>query len=243
MTHLTDQHFLSAIDATWAPQSQIVQDNWCIRVGAGGGQRVSAATALHADADIAVMSAAQRQLGQTPLVMVRGGEDALDARLAEAEFVKHDPVQVLCIDPKAWPRAQDDAFKTTRNEHPLAIQEEIWAQDGIGPERLAVMARVDVPKCYLLGRDGDTPAGVAFVAVDGRVAMLHAFYVSKNAQGKGVGSRMMRDAADWAIAQGATALAVLVRDATPQARALYVKRGMEQVTRYHYRVLETRSET
>ncbi|WP_108257566.1 hypothetical protein [Mangrovicoccus ximenensis] len=61
---------------------------------------------------------------------------------------------------------------------PLAIQEEIWALGGIGRDRLAVMARAAGPHVSLMARDGDTPAGTAFAAVHGDVAMIHAIEIS-----------------------------------------------------------------
>ncbi|MEO1549505.1 MAG: GNAT family N-acetyltransferase [Pseudomonadota bacterium] len=243
MPSLTPDAYLAAIDVTWAPGRLVQAGQWCVRAGACGGQRVSAATAMAPLASLCDMIEAQHALGQPPLVMVRDGEGDLDARLHQAGFRLNDPVRVLSVDPAAWPRAPQDAYQTTRTDSPLAIQAEIWAEDGIGPARLAVMDRVQAPKTYLLGRHGDVPVGVGFVALDGPLAMLHGFYVRAEARGQGVGSRMLREAADWARAQGAQALSVLVREATPGALALYTKRGMEEVTRYHYRVLDTRSET
>jgi hypothetical protein len=61
---------------------------------------------------------------------------------------------------------------------PLEIARSLWAEGGIGPARIAVMDRVAGANAALLGRTGDRPAGVAFVACHGAEAMLHALEVA-----------------------------------------------------------------
>jgi ribosomal protein S18 acetylase RimI-like enzyme len=47
---------------------------------------------------------------------------------------------------------------------------------------------------------------------------------------------MMRAGADWAVAQGADTLAVLVTRANTAAQGLYASLGLKPVENYHYRV-------
>ena len=122
-------------------------------------------------------------------------------------------------------------------DRPLAIQREIWLNDGIGPARIAVMERARGAKCYLLARHNDRTAGTGFVASDGEIAMLHALFVSQDARAQGIGRNITTGAARWAVAQQATILALAVTEANAPARALYEKLGMTAVTRYHYRQL------
>ena len=102
--------------------------------------------------------------------------------------------------------------------------------------RLAVMARVAVPKVAILGRSDDKPAGVAFVACAGPVAMLHALEVRLAMRRQGAARKMLIAAAHWAQAQGAQTFALVVTEANAPARALYERLGMTTVGRYHYRV-------
>lgn len=173
-------------------------------------------------------------LGQTPLFMIRDGDAALDALLADRRYVIVDPV-IVYLAPLAEVAASVKPATAIPTWPPLALQREIWADAGIGPARLAVMERVDAPKTAILGRDGDTPAGTAFAAIDGDIAMLHAIEVAPEARRKGVATRMLRGAANWAAPRGAAWLTVVVTDANDPAKALYRALGMTPCARYHYR--------
>ena len=69
-------------EGTWPPARSWVQGPWTLRDGAGGGKRVSAATALGnvTDGDIAQAEAEMRGIGQHPLFMIREGEGVLDGQ-------------------------------------------------------------------------------------------------------------------------------------------------------------------
>lgn len=225
----------AAIDATWPAAGETVLPGWRLRRGDGGGKRVSAASATVADPGLAVLEAGQAALGQPPLVMIRPGEAALDARLDAAGYRIIDPVtiwlapiEVLAIPPKPvrafhvdWP--------------PLEAQREIWAEGGIGAARLAVMARVAGPKSAILGRTQDRPAGTAFAAVAGDIAMLHALEVTPTRRRQGAARDIVAGAAIWARARGASWFATLVTVANGPSTALFRGLGMVAVARYHYR--------
>lgn len=226
------------IEATWPPVAVADVGPFVIRAGAGGGSRVSAATAsgpVRAD-DLPLAEAAMAALGQPKLFMIRGGEAAFDALLAEAGYQVMDPVVVLAAPVTLLASKRPPPVSTFEVWPPLAIQAEIWAAGGIGPERLAVMDRAEGPKTSILGRAEDTPAGCAFVALHGAAAMLHAMEVAPPHRRRGLGGHMLRAAAFWAQAQGAETLALLVTEANAPARALYASLGMEPVGQYHYRI-------
>jgi hypothetical protein len=169
----------AALTATWPALETRTSGPFILRRGAGGGNRVSAATlasAADAGADPAEAEAAMRAWGQTPLFRIRRGEEALDARLAARGYVGRDPTLILAARVAAI--AAEPGEAAVLGAGPLACMAEIWAADGIGPARLAVMARVAGPSTYVLGRLDDHPAGAAFVAAHGRVAMLHALTVA-----------------------------------------------------------------
>lgn len=242
---MSPESLTELIDATWPAASFSQVGQWTIREGAGGGSRVSAATLTGGAGggpaspvlDIVAAEAAMASLGQAPLFMVRHGEDSLDASLAARGYEIRNPVTVYeapvaalaatppppmsCID--AWP--------------PLAIMAEIWADGGIGPSRLAVMARVRGPKTALLGRDGDRPAGVLFAAAHAGTAMIHAIEVRPRFRRRGVARNLLRRAACWAEEAGCTRLTLLVTAANPAA-PLYGGLGMEPAAAYHYRFKE-----
>lgn len=225
---------VAALDATWPAQRVEARDGWCLRYGAGGGKRVSAASPLGMGGDIALAEGWMRAQGQRPLFRLGPADVALDAALEERGYRELDPtiIMVAPVDRLAEKPPHVSLFDIWP---PLAIMRDIWAEGGITAPRLAVMERASAPKSGLIARIDDRAAGVGFVALHGPIAMLHAVEVAPGARRKGVGGIMLRGAAYWAKGQGANWLALAVTEANAAARALYEGAGMEIVTRYHYR--------
>lgn len=233
---------LAALEATWPPAAQRRLGPWCLRDGQGGGKRVSAASAEAAVGgdDIAAAEAAMSVAGQVPLFRLCPGLHAwdadLDAALQQRGYRPVDPT-LFCIAPAAAlvPEALPP-LKAFALWPPLAIQREIWAAAGVGPERLAVMARAAGTGTSLMGRQSDRVAGTAFVACHGAIAMLHAVEVAPALRRQGVARNLTQAAADWALAQGAHWLALAVTEANAPARALYRGMGMTEAGGYAYRI-------
>jgi len=228
------------IAASWPPVSTRMTGAFTVPDGAGGGQRVSAARLTDSaatdtsEAEIDMALAALEGIGQPPLFMVLGHQTGLDARLARRGFALRDTTRAM-IRPCADLAAAPPPVTCFATWPPLAIQTEIWAAGGIGPARLAVMARVQGPKMSFFGRVRDKPAGTAFVAIHAGIAMLHALEVAPHLRRKGLGLTMMRAAADWALAEGAETFAILVTGENQPAIGLYSGLGFEAVGQYHYR--------
>lgn len=220
------------MEATWPPARHWRCGPFTLRDGAGGGKRVSAASCdgpwVDADLD------AVEELA-SPLVLIRATDGALDAALAARGWRIVDPVIVYAA---PVPALAADLPPLAAFPHwpPLEIVRSIWSEGGIGPERLAVMARVVGPKAALLARHGDRPAGVAFVACDGREAMVHAVEVRPALRRCGVGMTLLQAAANWAAVKGAGRLSVVVTAQNIAARALYARLGLQTVGQYHYRM-------
>ncbi len=228
-----------AMAATWPAAEIVGLGPWTLRRGEGGGGRVSAAT-LDGGLDgglarVAAAEAAMRGWGQRPLVMVRPGEDALDAALAARGYVIGDPSLILTAPSAALAPAEvpEEAIDCAG---PLACMAAIWEAGGIGAARRAVMDRAPGPRAWLLGRLGDRPRACGFVAVAGGVAVLHAVEVAPEAKRRGLGTLLARAAAAWAQERGAETLALAVTAANAPARALYGRLGMAEAARYHYRL-------
>jgi ribosomal protein S18 acetylase RimI-like enzyme len=120
---------------------------------------------------------------------------------------------------------------------PLSIAETLWADCGTDPARIAIMHRATGPKTVILCRTADHPSGVAFIACQGKTAMLHALEVRPALRRQGSAQNMLRAAAHWARHQGADTLSMVVTQANGTARALYAGLGMQVVGQYHYRQL------
>ncbi|MBJ3761664.1 GNAT family N-acetyltransferase [Maribius pontilimi] len=221
--------------ATWPPASVRRLGPWILRDGAGGGKRVEAASTAGAvgERDIDDAERAMDDAGRQALFAVFAGQDDLDRRLGDRAYLTLDPT-VLYAGPVADLPAPDGPVDTAWP--PTEAQEEIWRAGGIGAARLAVMERAQSPKTTLhLSHDG-TACCTAFVAVHGRVAMLHALEVAKAHRRQGAGRAMMAHVAAWAAGQGADTLALLVTRANAPANALYRDLGLRGEDCYHYRI-------
>ena len=230
----------AALEASWPAAATRACGPFVLREGAGGGRRVSAATA-QGPADAAALEAAIAEMGgQGALFRLRPGTCAwdgeLDQALAARGFRRADPTLLLAapvaaLAPEPLPRLRVFAIWP-----PLAIQRALWAEGGIGPERLAVMARAASPRTALMARQDDRVAGTGFVALHGDVAMIHAMEVTPALRRRGAAGNLLRAAAEWSAGQGARWLALAVTEANAPARALYARLGMAEAGRYHYRV-------
>ncbi len=176
-----------------------------------------------------------RELDQPLLFMIRDGDERLDRVLAARGYDLVDPVALHVVPVTHLTQAPVPPVSAFQLWPPLAIMADIWAKGGIGPARLAVMARTDAPKTAIFARQSDRPAGVAFVALDHKIAMVHAIEVSPEQRRRGVGHNLMRSAAHWAQANGANWLGLAVTRANAAANALYASLGMQVVGHYHYR--------
>jgi len=231
---------LAATDATWPAAETVSRGGWLIRRGAGGGKRISSASASPRGAvpDLAPV-AAQMAAWDQP-VMLRLGDD--EAALAEAAgaagLVPFDPVDFFAAPVAALADGADETARIIRvsTDVHLAAAAEIFESCGIGQARRAVMARPSPPKTVLLARIGDAPVAAAFVAADREVAMIHAISVLPDVRRQGAGRMLMHGAANWAAEAGADTLALAVSKANAPAIALYRALGMEVAARYHYRV-------
>ena len=239
MTLPTASDLYPVVERTW-PAAKVMQHGpWTIRDGQGGGSRVSAATLAGSaadPADVAQAEIAMRDLGHAPLFMIRDGETALDLLLETLSYQIKDPVILYAAPIDALDTTPLPPITCFEVWPPLAAQTEIWAAGGIGPERLAIMHRVTGAKTTIFGRIDDHPAGTGFVAMDGKIAMLHALETLGEHRQKGLGRYMMRAMAIWAKAQGASHLTLLVTRANLPANALYTSLGFQPVGHYHYRI-------
>lgn len=223
-------------EATWPAAAFHKVGPFLVREGKGGGQRVSAATAEGdwTEADIDAVEAAQTGLGQHPLFMIRPDDTRLDAALAARGYAVKDPVN-LYEAPVADLMGEIKRLSAFTIWPPLAIMRDIWAEGGIGPGRIAVMERAKGPKTTVLGRVNDRASGAAFVAIDGKTAMLHALHIVPEQRRQSSAVYMMRKAAEWAQDHGVERFSVLVTQANDAANSLYTSLKMQVVGQYHYR--------
>ncbi|MCA0273242.1 MAG: GNAT family N-acetyltransferase [Proteobacteria bacterium] len=229
---------LDLLDATWPAATYGHAGGFTIRDGKGGGSRVSAATAdgdNFDEAGIDAAVAAERALGQSPLFMIRGGDECLDRILAQRGYGILTPVNLYAGEVARMADPAPDPMTAFTLWPPFEIMRDVWAEGDIGPARLAIMDRVKGAKTAIMGRSRDRVSGVAFVAMHGNQAMLHALHVAPASRRQGSAVNIMRKAAEWAQDHGATELFLAVTVQNDPANALYASLGMRIVGQYHYR--------
>lgn len=232
---MTPTDLWDALEASWPAASQARVGPFVWRDGAGGGNRVSAAN-LHGHANSSDLDSIERKFTagcRDPLFQLRCGDDAFDALLEARGYQVCDSTICLSAPLSAFEVPKPDTGYTCWP--PVAVQRDIWRAGGIDVARINVMKRVEIPKTTLLARHFETPAGTAFVAALGSIAILHALEISQPLRRKGVAKSLMSHAAAWAQNNGAATLAVAVTRANTAALALYSSLGMSQAGHYHYR--------
>jgi GNAT superfamily N-acetyltransferase len=229
----------TVIEGTWPPAEKQALGPWTIRLDDSGSSRVSAATAQGpvTDADIPLAENAMRAAGQTPLFMLRAGENALDEMLAARGYVVKDVTNLYAAPVEAVATKRPPPVTSFEVWPPLAAQEEIWAAGGIGKGRLAIMARAADPKTTLLGRLNDQPAGTVYLGIAAKCAMIHALEIATAHRRQGLVQYLTRAAAFWAQENGADYLTLVTTQVNDAANALYTSLGMTHVGQYHYRRL------
>jgi ribosomal protein S18 acetylase RimI-like enzyme len=227
----------AASEATWPAARRWEQDGFTLRDGKGGGQRVSAATANGpvTDAQITAAETAMRDMGQRPIFCERGDTPELDAALDRRGYAIKDPTTLYVLPIERLTDTPIPRVTAFAIWEPLAIMNEIWATDGIGPARLDVMARA-ARKTAVLARWNEKPAGAAFVGFHEGICMVHGLVVLPHQRRQGVAEWLMRRAAFLGQSEGASHIAVLCVTENVGANALYRALGFEAVGGYHYRV-------
>lgn len=231
---MTPEELAAVMEATWPPARAWRLGPFLMREGAGGGKRVSAASLCGAW-DAAALERAEAAMAE-PLFLLRPGDEALDRALAERGYAVVDPV-VAYAAPVGRLTGELPSLAAFPHWPPLEATRAVWAEGGIGPGRVAVMDRVAGAKAAILARSGDRPAGAGFVACHGEDAMVHAVEVRAGQRRQGAGRHLLTAAANWAAAQGATRLSLVVTERNLAARTLYDSAGMAIVGQYHYRAL------
>jgi N-acetylglutamate synthase len=236
MKGLSPEQLFVALEQTWPAAGRSKVGPWIIRQGLGGGKRVSAASALFPvdTKDIAIAVDAMRKLDQPALFVIHQQDSALDQMLEQLDYVTIDPVTLFAIMAKQEPPLSIVKSSWPPDEAMLSL----WADGGIGLERINIMHRVAGPKTALSVKD----KGVAFVALHENITMLHALEVSAQSRRQGVAQDIMKAATTWAAINGSNWLSLAVTEANLPANALYRSLGMQVVGRYHYRTFETGSQ-
>lgn len=233
----SESHILQTIDATWPAARYVNEGPFVLRLGLGGGQRVSAASAnvLANSREICNAENKMQDWAQPRLFMISTKDKSLDLDLAARGYFVKDPVTMFASSIETLTQQDKNTQGIIRSDSALAVMKETWAESRFEAGRFAVMARCQAPKTYLLCRAEDRVVGAAFVAINGKTAMLHALEILPTFRHKGLGRAMTTAAAIWAAEQGAETFSIVAVSENAAACGLYRHLGMLEVGHYHYR--------
>jgi ribosomal protein S18 acetylase RimI-like enzyme len=141
--------------------------------------------------------------------------------VAKAAAIATTPAQALIL-----PTPDPDFVR-------LTLQGSHSAADG--EERLTTLARITLPKAYVVVRSGGETVSCGASVVTGDWASVYVMRTATQYRRRGHGRRVLEGIAHWALGQGATKLYLQVDETNLAGRALYARAGFRDGYRYlHY---------
>ncbi len=131
-------------------------------------------------------------------------------------------MKVRVVEPHEWERFRALRLRALR-EDPAAFGATLEAESALAPE--AWQERMTRPGTVrLVAEEGGAWVGLVGVALQ-PAPEVFGMWVAPEARGRGVGLALLEEAASWARAQGASALALWVNVAQAPAVRLYERAG------------------
>jgi len=146
-------------------------------------------------------------LGQVPLFSVLPGGET-DTVLAEMGYIALDETWLYSC--AITDLAQRDLPPVTAFPiwPPLQLARDIWAEGGVGPDRVAVMERATCDRTAILGRINDRAGGVAYAGLHEGCVMVHALEILESQRRNGLAGSLMIAAAKRGAERGAQHMAL-----------------------------------
>ncbi len=229
-------------EAAWPARETARLNGWLMRFSDGYSSRCNSVSTLsfagslpHA---IEAAEAAYRtrrlvpQFQISPASQPAGLEQALKAR----GYRHRTPTFLMVADTAAIAAAPVDAITLdSPDSDVVALTLEGSHSPADGGERLETLARIELPKTFVVVRsEGETVSCGASVAT-GDWASVYVMRTSARHRRKGHGRAVLSGIAKWALRHGAPRLYLQVDETNTPARALYGRAGFRDGYRYlHY---------
>ncbi|WP_299304929.1 N-acetyltransferase [uncultured Litoreibacter sp.] len=228
---------MQVVEATWPPERQFSEGPWVFRQSKGGGKRVTAASSDQevGKDDIRQAEARMAELGQ-PVLFTLSPDHNFDPILAELGYELVDRTRLYHAEIDGLAAREVPPVTAFPIWPPLQLARDIWAEGGVGPDRVAIMERAECDKTCILGRVNDRAGGAVYVGLHNGCVMVHALEILETQRRFGLATSLMVAAAQWGAERGATDIALLVTAQNAGANALYASLGMAAQDGYHYRV-------
>lgn len=229
-------------EKSWPARETSVLNGWLLRFSDGYSSRCNSVSTHdfhgHLDRDIDTVEAAYHsrrlapQFQISPATQPSGLERALIAR-----GYKHKPTTVLMVAEAVVIAAPstDVQILSAPDADFVRLTLEGSHSPADGQERLTTLARITLPKAYVVVRSGGDTVSCGASVVTGDWASVYVMRTATQYRRKGHGRRVLEGIAHWALGQGATKLYLQVDETNLAGRALYARAGFRDGYRYlHY---------
>lgn len=231
----------------WPALQTIHLDGWLLRMAGGHTKRANAASALFPsnlppEELIREVRTLYRKAGLEPMVRITPlASDGVDQALEAAGWTVFDPTLVMTASIRERIRMEGaSSAAIVLSEEPS----DAWIEGAAGAYELAdwqreVLARIvtniRVDAAFATVFIDKQPLGYGLGVAERGYVGLYDLAVAPEARGRGVGARMITSLLHWGRSKGAQTAYLQVREANPQAQALYTRLGFAEVYRYHCR--------
>jgi N-acetylglutamate synthase len=235
-------------EKSWPARETTALNGWLLRFSDGYSSRCNSVSThgFHGklDSDINAVEEAYRsrrlapQFQISPATRPPGLEQALIAR-----GYKHKPTTVLMVAEAAAIAASSHGVQilSAPDADFVRLTLEGSHSPADGQERLTTLARITLPKAYVVARSGGETVSCGASVVTDDWASVYVMRTATQHRRKGHGQRVLQGIAQWALGQGASKLYLQVDETNLAGRALYARAGFRDGYRYlHYYAPEAR---
>ena len=232
--------------AAWPALETADINGWLWRYSGGGSQRANSVSPLRfggsdVDGAIAAVEARYRALGAASMFQICDVNVPadLDRRLEQRGYRLQEPCTCLakrigaagaCIDANV-----ELAQAPSEDWLSVYLAGITVSRRSLAPK---ILARVPMPRAFLLFREQGEPLATALSVVANGVAIAECVSTRADRRRTGAGSRIMRALEAWGPRHGARIAALQAVAANAAAQGLYAKLAYTCVGSYHYRVLD-----
>ncbi|MGZ5940362.1 MAG: GNAT family N-acetyltransferase [Rhizomicrobium sp.] len=227
---------------SWPARETRLLNGWLLRFSDGYSSRCNSVSTLEfdgrIDSAIEAVEAAYHARGLAPQFQISPASQphGLEAALVRRGY-RHKPPTVLMIAEAAdiaAPIGEVQILATPGADFArLTLEGSHSPEDGA--ERLATLARITLPRAYVVARSGSEIVSCGASVATGNWASVYVMRTSASHRRMGHGSRVLQAIANWARGRGATKLYLQVDESNAPGRALYARAGFRDGYRYlHY---------
>ncbi len=232
---------------SWPARETRTLDGWLLRFSDGYSSRSNSVSALDyggasLPGSVAQVEDAYRRRRLAPQFQISPATmpGGLEALLLERGYIAKPPTALMIGEARALAEAGAVRLNAAADADFIRLTREGSHSPADGGERLATLARIALPKAFIIADDGIDAVACGASVATGDWASVYVMRTTPAHRGRGHGRRVLSAIAAWALSQGATRLYLQVDEANEPARKLYARAGFRDGYRYlHYHLPES----